>query len=137
MTNDQSVPVAEDSAITTVSGEAAIAEEAATSRNAPWFRLAVILLIGLFYAYDLFEAIGNTFGVVEQIAQYNNFFGLAGDSASAVPWGILVANMALPVVVFGLALFITRKRNIGVLAFVLLAGLGVNAALMLSFIALV
>lgn len=133
MTHDENVPAAEVSAELT-----AAPEDGSTGRRKfPWFRLGVVLLLGLFYAYDLFEAISNTFGVVDQIGAFNSGLGLTGDAAVTVPWGILIANMALPVVVFGLGLFFTRNRNVGVLAFVLLAGLGVNAAVMLSLVALV
>lgn len=97
-----------------------------------WPRLTVIVVFALVYAYDLFEAISDTLGVSAQIAKYNENATLIGINTVAVPWAVLVANLLLPIVVFFLALLVARKRNFGILALVLLAGLGVVAALSLS-----
>lgn len=119
------------------SHEAGAERKAKTARKVPWFRVAVIVIFALFYAYDLFEAITNTFGVVEQITKYNEYAELNGTNTSAIPWPILIANIVLPVAVFGLALLVARKRNVVILAVVLLTGLGVIGALTLTLIALV
>ncbi|MEO7146496.1 MAG: hypothetical protein ABIW81_06615, partial [Terrimesophilobacter sp.] len=97
-----------------------------------WPRLTVMILFALVYAYDLFEALSDTFGVSAQIAKYNENATLIGINTIAVPWAVLVANLLLPIVVFFLALLVSRKRNFGILALVLLAGVGVVAALSLS-----
>ncbi len=97
-----------------------------------WFRVAVIVLFGLFYAWDLFEAVGNLLGKLAELASVNEVRELNGFAPIDTPWGFMVANLVLPVAVFGLALLIARKRNVGVLAMVLLAGLGVVAAISLS-----
>lgn len=119
------------------SHEASAERKTKTARKVPWFRVAVIVIFALFYAYDLFEAITNTFGVVEQITKYNEYAELNGTNTSAIPWPILIANIVLPVAVFGLALLVARKRNVVILAIVLLTGLGVIGALTLTLIALV
>ncbi|MEO6942216.1 MAG: hypothetical protein ABI238_02150, partial [Terrimesophilobacter sp.] len=58
---------------------------------------------------------------------------LIGVNTVAIPWGVLIANLLLPIVVFGLCILVARKRNVGVLAITFLAGLGVVGALTLSF----
>lgn len=143
MTQDKKLPkaevVGEPVAIDGEStGHAPTAEKSsvAPKRKAPWFRIAVIVIFGLFYAYDLIEAISNTFGVVSEINRVNEYAALIGTNTSTIPWTLLIANMLTPLVVFGLGLLIARKRNVGILAIVLLAGLGVVGVLTLSFIAL-
>ncbi len=103
----------------------------------PWFRLAVIILFALVYAWDLFEAITDLFGVAAQITNYNENATLIGLNTIAIPWVVLIANLLLPLVVFGIAVLITRKRSAGILAIVLFAGLGVVAAVSLSLARLV
>lgn len=119
--------------------DASAAQPAAApaKKKLPWFRLAVIILFALVYAWDLFEAISNLFGVAAQITKYNENATLIGINTIAIPWAVLVANLLLPLIVFGLALLVSRKRNVGVLAIVLLAGLGVVAAVSLSLAELV
>lgn len=106
-------------------------------RRASWFRLTVIILFGLLYAWDLFAALSNLFGKLDELARRNEVRVLNGFAPIDTPWALLIANLLLPVVVFGLALLIARKRNVGVLSIVLLAGLGVVAAVSLTLIALV
>ena len=98
----------------------------------PWFRLTVIILFALLYAYDLFEAISDTFGVAAQITKYNENATQIGLNTVAIPWAVLIANLLLPIVVFGLCILVARKRNVGVLVIAFLAGLGVIGALSLS-----
>lgn len=104
-----------------------------SSRKLPWFRFAVIIVFALAYAWDFFEAISDFFGVAAQITKYNESATLIGLNTIAIPWVVLVANLLLPLTVFGLAILITRKRSAGILAFVLFAGLGVVATVSLSF----
>lgn len=98
-----------------------------------WLRVTVIVLFGLLYAWDLFEAVSNLFGKLGELARINEVRELNGFAPIGTPWVFMIANLVLPVVVFGLALLIARKRNVGILAMVLLAGLGVVAAISLSF----
>lgn len=114
-------------------GKPADAKTKPVARKTPWFRLTVVILFALLYAYDLFEALSDTFGVAAQITKYNERATLIGLNTVAIPWGVLIANLLLPIVVFGLCLLVTRKRNVGILALTLLAGLGVVGALSLSF----
>ncbi|MBB5632584.1 hypothetical protein BKA04_000807 [Cryobacterium mesophilum] len=116
-----------------VSGKPGDAKTKPAVRKTPWFRLTVIVLFALLYAYDLFEALSDTFGVAAQITKYNENATLIGLNTVAIPWGVLIANLLLPVVVFGLCILVARKRNVGILVITLLAGLGVVGALSLSF----
>lgn len=107
------------------------------AKRMPWFRLTVIVLFALVYAWDLFEAISDLLGVAAQITKYNENATLIGLNTISIPWTVLVINLLLPPVVFGLALLITRRRNVGILAVVFVVGLGVVAAVSLSLAELV
>ena len=101
-----------------------------------WLRVAIAILFGLFYAYDLFEAISNTFGVTAQIASYNDTAASFGLDPVAVPWVVLVTGLLLPPVVYAGAYFIGRRWPVARLALVFLVGLALVAALTLSLTAL-
>lgn len=120
----------------TDTGKAATAAAAKPARKR-WFRATVLVLFGLLYAWDLFEAISNMFGKLDELAKRNEVRTLNGFPPIDVPWVYLLANLLLPVVVFGLAILVSRKRNVGILAIVLLAGLGVVAAVSLTLVAIV
>ncbi len=93
-----------------------------------WPILVVAGLVGLLYAYDLWEALSTMLA----LPRYYDAFGL--DPAD-IPWWLLVVNLLLPAVVFALALLIGRKRNLGSRALLLGVGLAVVAALSLGIIA--
>jgi hypothetical protein len=93
-----------------------------------WVSLAIAALFGLFYAYDVWEAIGNLIGVPESYQKI-------GISPST-PWVLLVVALALPLVVYGLAFVIGLRRNLGEKALLFLAGLAITNALGLGAIAL-
>ncbi|MEO7348742.1 MAG: hypothetical protein ABIW32_02605 [Terrimesophilobacter sp.] len=104
---------------------------------AQWFRVTVIVLFGLLYVWDLFEAVSNLFGKLAELASVNEVRALNGFAPIDTPWAFMIVNLLLPVVVFALAVVIARKRNVGILAMVLLAGLGVVGAISLSLTAFV
>ena len=95
-------------------------------------RLGPIVLavgFGLFFAYDLWEAISNAVS----IGQLYTALGL--DTAD-VPWWLLVVGIAVPPVAFGLALLLGRGRTLPGKALILAVGLAVVAALSLGVVAL-
>ena len=103
-----------------------MAESHARPRSA---HAAVTIVFALFFAYDLWEAISN---LVELPIAYAN----AG-FASETPWGLLVANLFVPIVTFLLALYLARARSLGERAILLFAALCVSAVFSLDAIALV
>lgn len=106
-------------------------------KKASWVRITVMVLFGLLYAYDLFEAISNLFGKVDEIDARNQVRELNGFPPLDTPWVFLVANLLLPVVVYLLATLVGRRRSLWVHAVVYLAGLGVVAAVSLTLVYLV
>lgn len=100
-----------------------------------WLGLAVAILFGLLYAYDLFEAISNLFGVVAQLDEYNAAASDVGLNTVAVPWFLLIANIALAPVIYAVAFVVGRRQRVGLKALIFLAGLAVVAALTLSLTA--
>lgn len=96
---------------------------------------ALAILFGLFYAFDLFEAISSAFDVAAQLGAYNEFAAAEGLAVAPVPWTLIVANIALPIVVFALATWIGRRRTLGIRALLWFAGLAVVAAVTLSLTA--
>ena len=105
-------------------------------RRPHYLRIAVLIAFGLFYAYDLFEAISTIFGVTDQIARYNAAAAEVGLNVVAVPWALLIGIVVVPVATFVATTLLGRRRGLGVAALLLLAGLAVSAAVTLSLTAL-
>jgi lysylphosphatidylglycerol synthetase-like protein (DUF2156 family) len=99
--------------------------------------IAVAILFGLFFAYDLFEAITNLVELPAQVGQANEFAGENGLQTIEVPWGILITNAVLPVAAFAVAWWVGRRRSVGHQALVFLMALAVVAALTLTLTAIV
>lgn len=110
--------------------EEVVADDAREARRGRygWLSLVVAALFGLFYAYDVWEAIGNLFGVP---AEYS-----ALGIGDRTPWWLLWLGVAIPPVVFALAIVIGRRRNVFGRALIFLVGLAVVAGLTLAVIAL-
>ena len=98
-------------------------------------RATIAIAFGLFYAYDLFEAIANTFGVTAQIASYNDTAAAFGLDPIAVPWVVLIAGLLLPPVVYAAAYLLGRRWSALRQALIFLVGLAMVAALTLSLTA--
>lgn len=92
-------------------------------------RALIAVGFGLLYAYDVWEA-------VSTLLQLPVFYEELGIPASFVPWWLLIASIAIPPLVFVLALVIGRRRTLGQFALILLVGLAVVAALALGAVAL-
>ncbi|MFC4223203.1 hypothetical protein [Lysinibacter cavernae] len=76
----------------------------------------------LFFAYNVFSGIGNVIGITGYAAALD-----AGISASG--WAILIGGVVLPIVVFGLCVFLGRRRSLGLRALILFTGLAVVAVI--------
>ncbi len=116
---------------------AADPKEPVAKKKTPWFRYTVMVLFGIVYAWNLFSAFSNFFGIVEKVSRINEVRALNNFSLVDTPWVPIIVNLALPLVVFGLAVWMSRKRSVGILAVMLFAGLGVVAAVSLSLTAYV
>lgn len=120
-----------------MTGKADAVRQPATNARRRILPIAVAILFGLFFAYDLIEAITNLIELPVQIGQANEFASENGLQTFEVPWGILFANTVLPVAAFAVAWWMGRRRSIGLQAVLYLAALAVVAALTLTLTALV
>lgn len=83
----------------------------------------VTLVFVVLFAYQLYAAVSNLVALPEVYA--------AAGIADAVPWAVLVANVAAPAVVFAAASAVARGRRLAARAGILLLGFGVSAQLTL------
>ncbi|VXB00864.1 conserved membrane hypothetical protein [Microbacterium sp. 8M] len=90
-------------------------------RRPRWILYTLLGVFGLLYAYAVWNAIAYMIPLV----------GLAVD---ATTWVALILAIVMPVIVYALAVALTRRRGLGVLALVLLAGLGVVAVFWLDVV---
>lgn len=118
--------------------ETAVTADAATSRSGRigWLSLAIAILFGLFYVYDLFEAISNVVGVTSQITLYNEARAVVKLDPVPIPWGWLVIDVLLAPVVFALAFVIGRRKAVLLKVLLFVIGLTLVAATTLSVEAL-
>ena len=101
----------------------------ATRRRPPrWALLSITVFFGLFYAYDVWEAVGNLVGLnlqAQALATQLSGFG----------WAVLIFAVLLPVLVYALAYWLGRNRAFGVQALTLLVGLCAVAVVSLDIAA--
>ncbi|MGG7463634.1 hypothetical protein [Plantibacter sp. YIM 135347] len=111
--------------------------EAGADRTAPdraqktgpiWLSWTVAVLFGLFFAYDVFEAIGNLVGILALSSQLGPMNALA--------WIVLPASIVLPLVAFAIAYWTGRRKRILEQAVRFFVALCVVAALWQSVLAL-
>ncbi|MCT1477584.1 hypothetical protein [Microbacterium sp. p3-SID336] len=88
-----------------------------------WLVWAVVGLAGLFYAYAVWNAVAHLITMAQT--------GLTGTG-----WAVLLFGVVFPLIVFGFAFAIGRRRRVGELALVFLAGLGIVAVFWMSLLAL-
>ena len=124
----------------------AAAPDAATERVADdprashgrlgWLGLAIAILFGLVYTYDLFEAISNVVGVSTQISEYNTARSKVDLAPVSTPWIVLIIDLLLAPVVYTVAFVLGRRRSPFVRTVYFLVGITVVAAVSLSLVAL-
>lgn len=90
--------------------------------------IVVAALFGLLYVYDLWEAISN-------LVELPVLYAALGLDGVGLPWGLLILGVALPPVVFGLALLVGRRRTVGVQSLLFVLGLAIVAGASLGIIA--
>ena len=106
------------------------------SRRYGWASVGVAILLGLFYAYDLFQAISNVVGLSTDIATKNTLRDAAGTDLIATPWPLLVIDLLVPPVIYVVAFLLGRRRAIHVRAALFVVGLIAVSAISLSLVAL-
>jgi hypothetical protein len=97
--------------------------------------IAVAIAFGLFFAYDLFEAISNVVGVVTQINAENGMRKAVGLTVVAIPWALLVIDVALAPVAYGAAFLLGRRKPLLARTLLFLVGLTAVAAMSASLVA--
>jgi hypothetical protein len=90
-----------------------------------WASIAVAIVFGVLYAYVLWDAIGNLVQLPKELG------------AIGVPWGLLILDVALPVVAYAAAFWLGRRHALGDRALLFLVGLTVLACCTVGSIALV
>jgi hypothetical protein len=87
-------------------GRAAADDDRSVARPATplWLAITIAVLFGVFYAYDVWEAVGNLVG----LNVYADGLGIALTGAG---WALLVVGVALPLLVFGTAFWLGRRRG--------------------------
>ena len=97
-------------------------------RTPLWLAVTLAVLFGLFYAYDVFEALGNLIGI-------SDFANQLDASINGFGWVLLVLGLVLPLVLFAIAFSLGRNRGpLAQIAFYAV-GLGLSAVLSLDIIA--
>jgi hypothetical protein len=96
-----------------------------TRRTPAWLSATVAILFGLFYAYSAWSGLGNLIGL-------NRAAELLDTTLSGFGWGLLLTGVIAPVLVFAIAFWLGRRREIGPQALLLLAGLALVSALSLD-----
>jgi hypothetical protein len=102
--------------------------EASRSRTPFWLAVTLAILFGLFYAYDVFEALGNLLGI-------SDFANGLDASINGFGWVLLVLGLVLPIAIFATAFTLARQRGPLVQVAFYAVGLGLSAALSLDIIA--
>ena len=103
--------------------------DATTTRPGIVGRLVVAIAAGALVTYPFWSALGN---LINLPGYYQEQFGVTADK---VPWVLLIAGVAVPLVSYTVAILMTWKRGAGAMALVLTAGFGVVNALALTILA--
>ncbi|MET0724811.1 MAG: bacitracin resistance protein [Leifsonia sp.] len=109
----------------------AVPEETAVDRSPRtplWLAVALAIVFGLFYAYDVFEALGNILGI-------SDFATSLDASINVFGWVLLVLALVLPLAIFATAFTMGRHRGPLVQVVFYAVGLGLSAVLSLDIIA--
>ncbi|MCI2959092.1 hypothetical protein MN032_15465 [Agromyces atrinae] len=89
------------------------------------FDVALAVFFGLFYAYDVWEAVGNLVGLSQYAA-------LLDSTLSSMGLILLIATILLPIGLFALAFVIGRRRSLAVRIALYVTGLAISAVLYLD-----
>ena len=109
--------------------QASVPEATPAAPRYGWVSIAIAAFFGVFFAYDLWEA-------VSTLLELPTFYRAFGFDVDQLPWWVLIVMVALPVVGFGVSLWVGRRRSLVERALIFLVGLAVVAGLTLGLIAL-
>jgi hypothetical protein len=103
-------------------------EKAARAGRYGWLSITIAAFFGLFYAYNVWAAIGN-------LVRYS----AVGEQADAagVPWRLFFVGILMPAVVFGVAILLGRRRGVLDKVVIFFTGLAVVSALSLALAAVI
>lgn len=101
-----------------------------------WLSITIAIVFGLFYVYNLFEAISNVVGVTSQINLYNQARAVVKLAPVPIPWVWLVIDVLLAPVAFALAFAVGRRKPVLLKVLLFVIGLTLVAAMTLSVEAL-
>lgn len=102
-------------------------EETRTRRYAEWPSLALAIVFAFFYAFVLWQAVGNLIGMAN----------LLGSVLSPLGWTFLVLGVLAPVVCFVGALLTGRHRGYAARTLIFAVGLTAAATTYLSIVSFV
>lgn len=97
-------------------------------RAPTWLVATISGLAGLFYAYAVWNAIGN-------LVQTIGFYGEAGMSLTALGWVVWIFAAVFPLLVWGSAFALAYRRAAHELFLVMIAGLALVAVFWLNVVA--
>lgn len=80
-----------------------------------WLSITIAVVFGVFYAYDVWEAVGNLVGM-------NLTADGLGIAVTGAGWALLVVGIALPLLAFAIALWLGRRRGPLAQVLILLVG---------------
>lgn len=101
-----------------------------TRRRTPaWLAVTLAVLFGLFYAYDVWEAVGNLVGLLGTVQSLDTQF-------SAFGWVVLIGAVIVPVALFAGAFWLGRSRAPLGQALLYVVGLCASAAVSLDIFVL-
>jgi hypothetical protein len=127
-TNPTPTPPSDDAGASPGPSERVRTASARSDRAPTWLVAAISGLVGLFYAYAVWNAIGN---LVETIG----FYGDAGMSLNALGWFVWIFAAVFPLLVWGAAFALGYRRPAHQLFLVMITGLGLVAVFWLNVVA--
>lgn len=111
----------------TAGGSDVVDSPLARTRTPRWITIALAVLFGLFYVYDVWEAIGNLVGLTLTAQSLDT-------QLSGFGWTVLIFAVLMPLLVFAIAFVIGRRRSAGVQAVIFFVGLCLVAVLSIDIL---
>lgn len=103
--------------------------ETTKAKTPQWLAMVLAVFFALFFAYDVWEALGNFVGLL-------NFANGLDRSLNVVGWVVLVGALVLPIALFALAFWAGRLRGPLQQIALYVAALAVSAVLYLDIFTL-